>query len=511
MRTKERAWNPGSVDLPFEVRSRFGVKHTSRSSEIRRPVLAIAGNFQRSEPAVDITVGHVMRVAYETEEDMNLPIDPVLASRIKTAWAKLPHDQQERLKPLLMEAHQRALAVSQGQQPVTPAEAQIAPSAGLRLGHILPLAFTALEGDTDKVLNTLAPGVVISVDPKGEIWGTGKYEQLDPGWLEAAAEWLENLAPGSPHPAFNTNPVVFNMPDDVQIGLAGDWGTGDWRGGPQSANPAPGTDVCSRINVLQPHLTIHLGDVYYAGTDDQELHILTKGWPPGSIGSLSLNSNHEMYSGGGPYFNAIANAPFVIQRGCSYFALENKNWVIVGLDSAYYSDAEGLYEDGVIFRTGGPMDQLEFLKSQVAKGKKIILLTHHNAVAQDGSSKSTLWNQVMSAFPADAGPAYWYWGHAHCGAFYQNLTNGNATVLCRCCGHSGLPCGQASIMANKPNVLWYEGHDRTRLAHDPDIPIRILNGFAMLYLQRDQIDEVFYDEKGGIAWSSTARAARAAR
>lgn len=441
---------------------------------------------------------------------MSLPIDPVIASRIRAAWANLPAGQQNRIKPLLMKAHQRAIAVSQNQQPVAAADAEIAPPADIRLGHILTLAQTAIAGDDDQVLNTLAPGVVIKTDQWGQIWGTGKYEQLDPGWLEAAAEWLENLKPGGPQQAFNTKPAVFNMPDDVQISLAGDWGTGDWRGGTGAANPAPSTDVCSRIKLLQPDLSIHLGDVYYAGTDDQELHILTKGWPVGSIGSLALNSNHEMYAGGDPYFQAIANAPFAIQRGCSYFALENKNWIIVGLDSAYYSDAEGLYEDGVIFRPGGPTDQLGFLEAQVAKGKKIILLTHHNAVSQDGSTKSTLWNQVMSAFAADAGPAHWYWGHVHCGAVYHNLTNGSAAVLCRCCGHGALPCGQPTGMAGKPNVLWYEGRDNSRLADDHDIPCRILNGFSMLYLHNEQIDEVFYDENGGIAWASTERAARAA-
>ena len=37
---------------------------------------------------------------------------------------------------------------------------------------------------------------------------------------------------------------------------------------------------------------------------DQEQHLLVKLWPPGSLGSFTLNSNHEMYSGAKPYFNA---------------------------------------------------------------------------------------------------------------------------------------------------------------------------------------------------------------
>jgi hypothetical protein len=171
--------------------------------------------------------------------------------------------------------------------------------------------------------------------------------------------------------------------------------------------------------------------------------------------------------------------------------------VIVGLDSAYYSDEETLYRDGALFPNQGPQIQLDFLRAQVAKGKKVILLTHHNGLVQDGSSQTNLWSQVMSTFPADSGPAYWYWGHMHAGVVYQPQKNGAATVLCRCCGHGGLPCGQAPEMAHKENtVLWYEN----RLAHDPDIPLRIFNGFAMLYLDGPKIKEVFYDENGGVAW-----------
>jgi hypothetical protein len=435
---------------------------------------------------------------------MKLSIDPVLASRARAAWAKLPPDQQSRIIPLVMAAHQQVITASQS---------KVAPPADARLGHGLNFLFTALKNDLDGVLDSLEAGVTIGTDDGGEIWGTGKYEQLDPGWLEAGVEWLEDLAVGNC--TFNTNPATIPIPDDVQIGLAGDWGTGDWR---TPANPSPSTDVLKHMAFLQPNLTIHLGDVYYAGTQAEEQHILTgvesgaqqmltAGWPKGSVGSLALNSNHEMYSGGGPYFKAISGSPFEVQKGCSYFALENNYWVIVGLDSAYYADPEGLYRDGALFSSNGPQTQLDFLRAQVATGKRIIILTHHNGLAQDGSSPTNLWEQVMSAFPLNTAPAYWYWGHVHCGAVYNPQTKEKSSVLCRCCGHGGLPCGSASVMVNngnvlKPNVLWYEN----RSAHDPDIPLRVLNGFGMLYLHGSEIDEVFYDENGGTAWASTGRA-----
>ena len=41
-----------------------------------------------------------------------------------------------------------------------------------------------------------------------------------------------------------------------------------------------------------------------------------------------------------------------MQKQCSHFALENKNWVIVGLDSAYFADEYGMYEKVLSLGTG---------------------------------------------------------------------------------------------------------------------------------------------------------------
>lgn len=87
--------------------------------------------------------------------------------------------------------------------------------------------------------------------------------------------------------------------------------------------------------------------------------------------------------------------------------------LIVGLDSAYYADEWALYREGSLSRNGKGTEQLDFLRAQAAKKKKIILLTHHNGLEEDGSSKTALWTQVMSAFPNGCGLDYWYWGHMH--------------------------------------------------------------------------------------------------
>jgi hypothetical protein len=420
---------------------------------------------------------------------MKISIDPVISGRVKAAWAQLTPAQQAQLAPAILGASSQAAQVAKtGRAPAAPA----AP-------HTLTLAHSALTDDSDAIISNLEAGIVIDVGPDGVIWGTGKWEQFDPGWIEAFAVFLESLLPvfGGRNP-FVSTPQTVKIPDRVQIGVAGDWGTGDWR---TASNPAPSTDVRNHMALLGPDVTVHLGDVYYSGTADQEQHLLVNLWPPGPSGSFTLNSNHEMYSGAKPYFKAINGKPFDKQTGCSYFALENSNWVIVGLDSAYYSPEFGLYMDGLLFPANKPNDQTEFLLDKGAEaqlnGKKLILLTHHNGLNDTGTATNTLFDQVMDAFPGGGGPAYWYYGHEHIAAVYR--PQGAATVLCRCCGHGALPWGQSSDLANSPNVVWYE----SRLANDPDIPKRVFNGFAVLKLDGPNIQETFYDENGGVAWSST--------
>ena len=413
---------------------------------------------------------------------MKVNIDPAISSRIVSAWKALSPDQRSRIAPILAKANQRAL---------TAVQSRVAPIFDSSVPHQALLAHSAISNDRDGVLSNLEAGVVIDVDAAGEIWGTGRYQQLDPGWAETIAVWLENLT--NKH-AFNSSPATIPIPDSLQIAIAGDWGTGDWR---TASNPAPSTDVAHHIEFLQPHLTIHLGDVYYAGTAEQEQHLLVNLWPQGSLGALALNSNHEMYSGASPYFQiALASSRFGLQRGCSFFALETPHWVIVGLDSVYFSDAEKLYMDGSLCTPGGPTTQLDFLKEQATKGKKVILLTHHNGLSEDGLSATGLWLQVMNAFPDGIGPAYWYWGHVHAGVVYKPY--GAGQVLCRCSGHGAVPWGQASMLGKSPNVAWYEN----RSARDPDIPERVLNGFTVLRLDGADLKEIFYDENGGIAWES---------
>lgn len=401
--------------------------------------------------------------------------------RLKMAWALLPADKKAAIQPMIDAAHEQLRTYqATGKAPHDPS-----------IPHQLILAKSALTDDAEGLAAALPePGAVeVDVDPGGGIWGTGKYQQLDPGWLGAVAAWLEHLILGK-YAFPKGTPAVANIPDDLTIAIAGDFGTGNW--GTATA-PAPSTKIATKgIPGVTPNLTIHLGDVYYEGSAAEEKKNFVTLWPQGSgpATSYTLNSNHEMYSGARPFFvEALGSPLFSAQKPYSFFALENTNWVIVGLDSAYYSDELTLYMNGSL----GASAQLDFLKAQAQKGKRMILLTHHNGLAEDGSGPTGLWNEVMSCFPAGSGPAYWYWGHVHAGVVYQPRSG----VNCRCTGYAALPWGYASELDNQ-NVAWFE----KRNAGDPNDPVRVYNGFTFLQLTGTALDETFYDENSGVAWSS---------
>jgi hypothetical protein len=407
----------------------------------------------------------------------------VAAERLKVAYALLPKDKKAVVDQMFGAAHEQLRAFH------ATGIATHEPS----IPHQFLLAKSAMTNDADGIVMDLPePGAVeISVSPGGEIWGTGKYQQLDIGWVEAAGIWLEHFILGvQKFPA--GQPDIIPMPDSVSFVIAGDWGTGDF-----DPSPSPAIKVKNQIAQLapQPDYTIHLGDVYYAGTNSEEKNNLVSLWPGGTAGSFTLNSNHEMYSGAKPYFTeALANIKFTQQKGHSFFALENTNWIVVGLDSAYFASEDGAYLDGDLGTAEqGAGDQLAFLKNVASRGKKVIVLTHHNGLQEDGSATTNLWNQVMAAFPAGTAPAYWYWGHVHAGIAYVTQQNG---VQCRCTGHGALPWGLATELQNNPNVTWFE----TRNANDPSDPLRVLNGFTKISLNGASLDEVFLDENGWPAW-----------
>jgi Calcineurin-like phosphoesterase len=150
----------------------------------------------------------------------------------------------------------------------------------------------------------------------GDVWG----------WVRSVFDHIDS---GQWHPIMRpANDTVGAIADKGRIAVIGDWGTNLY-GAPVSA--------ASIKKVGDYEMLLHLGDIYYSGTDKETKDRFLDVWPTGG-GKVSraLNGNHEMYSGGYAYFGAILPK---FKQPSSYFAVQNANWLLVGLDTAHTDHA----------------------------------------------------------------------------------------------------------------------------------------------------------------------------
>jgi hypothetical protein len=229
-----------------------------------------------------------------------------------------------------------------------------------------------------------------------------QYGNFDPGWLATFFHLLDSRpAPFPTHTARNISPIV-RIDNGVTIAITGDWGTGD----------ASSRSIAQRIADLKPDHTIHLGDIYYAGAENEVRSKFLALWPAGisaSAPSFALNGNHEMYSGGVGYFQiALTDPRFKAQQGMSYFSLQNDHWTIIAVDTAYF--ARNFYLDGALDTDVQLPWMATLTRAARQAGRRVILLTHHAGVDVEPAGATVkvtvadIWNQVLHA--TDGGPDY---------------------------------------------------------------------------------------------------------
>ncbi|MGJ5205984.1 hypothetical protein [Bradyrhizobium sp. HKCCYLR20261] len=419
-----------------------------------------------------------------------------LRQQVRAAWAKVPPEKKPKLQLKMLDAHNHALAAR------SKAVAAVLRPAPRELAALHRLLNDDLDGEM------LAPGAAAPADfftnvgPDGQVYFGGvDFDSTDPGWAYCFPAMV--LTEGST-PPFAVGKTI-QIPDSATLALLGDWG---------GANP-PALAVGAAAK-LSDYL-IHLGDVYYAGTnggdilDPYESTNLVDVWP-GAVGrSFTLNSNHEMYAHATGYASALAQAPFSAQGG-NCFALYNNSFRIVGLDSAYYAPDNQLEDfPGYMIGSLGPDGgQLQFLQQQISQltaGQRLILLTHHNGLNLDGSIPTAaddpylLWQQVtrcLQQLPAAASQSVlWYWGHVHAGAVYRPQSINGITIYPRCCGHGCIPWGVASDLSQSNNVLWFESQ-----VVGPGESYFVTNGYATLKLNGASLTESFWNQKGELSWST---------
>jgi hypothetical protein len=218
--------------------------------------------------------------------------------------------------------------------------------------------------------------------------------------------------------------------------MVGDWGT----------NLYAAPKIADRLRKDGPFdLLLHLGDTYYSGTADEIKTRLIAPWPfEAGKQSRTLNANHEMYSGGYGYFD-LALPRF--QQAASYFAMQNANWVLVYLDTAYIDH---------------DMDpkQVAWLEQVVAAAgaRKLVLFSHQQLFSRLSGQGDHLKAQLATLLGQKRITA-WYWGHEHQCVIYDRHTDYG--LLGRCLGNSGIPeprvaaVRQAPTEAAKSYIAWH--------------------------------------------------------
>lgn len=259
--------------------------------------------------------------------------------------------------------------------------------------------------------------------------------KCDPLWCECVATYFAfKLAVGNLPYRPNQNPVI-DLGQRTRIAIVGDWGTGD----------KVAINLLQQVASLKADVLIHLGDVYYAGTQNEEQanfldicrSILGK-----NVLLVSLCGNHDMYSGGNGYYWLVDQ----LHQQASYFCLQNSSWQFLAMDTGH-NDNNPLTVNTNMTRlmTYGNWAEKDWLLDKINRAgtRKTVLLSHHQLFSPFTSvgsvdGKPYAYNPNLRATFQAVTPqiALWFWGHEHTLAIYDaymNLQHG------RCVGASAVP------------------------------------------------------------------------
>jgi 3',5'-cyclic AMP phosphodiesterase CpdA len=306
-----------------------------------------------------------------------------------------------------------------------------------------------------------------------------QFGTCDIRWSECVAEYLKMKAAGGAIPYrryANLSDYIMEdpLPDTARIAIVGDWGTGD----------STAKLVLNQIAQKHPDVVIHLGDVYYSGTDHEfqnyfysiwqnifGLPAVSWGEKPAGIAkpaTFILAGNHDMYAGGKPYYAAID----MLGQPASYFCLRNQKWQFIAMDTGLHDNDPT--KTSVTFLEDSEVAWVHD-KMQTANGRKTVLLSHHQLFTtfEDiGGAKinATLQTQLRDILPQ---VTVWYWGHEHDFVVYPKFMN----VLGRCLGHGAVPVGFNQIGSADASVPF----EPVRLSVDADGGL-FQHGYAIMDL-----------------------------
>jgi hypothetical protein len=253
------------------------------------------------------------------------------------------------------------------------------------------------------------------------------------GWLGTG---LHIIFKRDKHAWLPPPPLPEPIADDARIAVFSDWGTGLY-GAPVIAKTIRNLPRCD--------VALHLGDTYYSGDDDEIRKRLLADWPtrPNTV-NRALNGNHEMYSGGAGYFAALSS---FFKQSSSCFAMQNRRWLLVGLDTSYVDFALDAA-------------QVDWVKRLVAAAgaRKVILFSHHqpfSALDDQGPKLQVALADLLDKQRITA----WFWGHEHRLVVYEPHSKWG--LKGRCVGHGGFPAERdTGLGAGGSFYKWIQMHAR---------------------------------------------------
>ena len=270
------------------------------------------------------------------------------------------------------------------------------------------------------------------------------------GGLKILQEWLAYYWRGAPpqyNPPTADGPGAFALPSPaspgapLRVGVLGDWGTGE-----QEARA-----VIDQLMKQAPDLIIHVGDVYYSGTEVEQNAVLAmlrgaRTEYGRDIPFYTLPGNHDYYSGGVGFYQVLPLLNQDVPNACvqqhSFWCLRNDAWQLQGMDTGYYdSDLLHIDQDITHLRDDEAAWHQRMLVD--AGGRRVILFSHHqlfSAFEMIGGMWANPYLEKNLAdweAAADVRPAAWLWGHEHVLGIYQ--VPGSLPVLGRCVGNGAIP------------------------------------------------------------------------
>ena len=308
---------------------------------------------------------------------------------------------------------------------------------------------------------------------------------------DAALQWLTKTAAAlkRPQPALPTyngtgSSGVFDLATGADVNASAPVSSG---GGPVTlavaADWATGTYEADTVGKLMAaenaDWTIHLGDTYYVGDEDEantnylgvaplagENRVGVR-FPNGSVGKLAIPGNHEYIAGGSAYFEKMmpdgytGGASKKVQQRASYAALVNDHWRVLLLDTGYdcYCRCDGkdpphalpadpcqAHDDACkgkekgsaildilslnLYETHGRLppatyDWLQDNKTlqlhNASDTRGIMILTHHQPFSTFGGAYPFAAQQLDTIIPKGRSVA-WFWGHQHRLALFRELS-----------------------------------------------------------------------------------------